>query len=349
MRHHLSGSLIQRKVGIKQISVIWSITIHLYENLTGAVLRTKSVGFLQAEEEGLCLWILMVQGDTLSLFLTVQGASAQNLLKISCLGQSLSQLVSPHRQMSVKSVTADHADPPRNHVRWSCRDMELWEICPTIPVPQADAPASSCPCLPPAPPHPLFATSVFISPSLLSCSLDLSIKPLPSRLLCLTAYAFLFDPFDPHISPTVSFPVYNMSGTEDLLDLCCTASLVVVCVFFVCFFAYLVLLARSCMPWCSQRAAQLLSLTGPSSAWPQLCEKGHHTNTASLKHNVAYAQLRKPHQTFLQSSALCGFSLWRPCEAKCFQTISRFHVETLHTKKEEEKIEELCIFTHAAG
>lgn len=122
-----------------------------------------------------------------------------------------------------------------------------------------------------------------------------------------------------------------------------------VCFFLFFFFAYLVLLARSCMPWCSQRAAQLLSLTGPSSAWPQLCEKGHHTNTASLKHNVAYAQLRKPHQTFLQSSALCGFSLWRPCEAKCFQTISRFHVETLHTKKEEKKIEELCIFTHAAG
>lgn len=39
------------------------------------------------------------------------------LLKISCLGQSSSQLVSPHRQMSAKSATADHADPPYNHVR----------------------------------------------------------------------------------------------------------------------------------------------------------------------------------------------------------------------------------------
>lgn len=213
----------------------------------------------------------MVQGDTLSLFLTVRGASAQKLLKISCLGRSLSQLVSPHRQMSVKSVTADHADPPRNHVRWSCRDMELWEICPSIPVPQADAPASSCPCLPPAPPHPLFATSVFIPPSLLSCSLDLSIKPLPSRLLCLTAYAFLFDPFDPHISPTVSFPVYNMSGTEDLLDLCCTASLVVVCV---CFF-WVFLLTLCFWPGHACRDAH----RGLHSCcpWPALPPRGHNS------------------------------------------------------------------------
>lgn len=106
-----------------------------------------------------------LHGDALSLQPRLQGDSAivaQQPLKISCLGQSLSQLVSPHRQMSAKSATADHADPPRNHVRWSRRDTELWEICPSIPSPQADAPAYPCPCLPPAPPP-----SFLLAPSFL--------------------------------------------------------------------------------------------------------------------------------------------------------------------------------------
>lgn len=93
-------------------------------------------------------------GDALSFSPRLKGALtavAQHTLKISCLGQSSSQLVSPHRQMSAKSATADHADPPRNHVRWSRCDTELWEICPSIPSPQADAPAYPGPGLPPAP------------------------------------------------------------------------------------------------------------------------------------------------------------------------------------------------------
>lgn len=290
----------------------------------------------------------MVQGDTLSLFLTVRGASAQKLLKISCLGRSLSQLVSPHRQMSVKSVTADHADPPRNHVRWSCRDMELWEICPSIPVPQADAPASSCPCLPPAPPHPLFATSVFIPPSLLSCSLDLSIKPLPSRLLCLTAYAFLFDPFDPHISPTVSFPVYNMSGTEDLLDLCCTASLVVVCVFFLFF----------CLPCAFGQVMHAMILTeGCTAAVPDrpflrvattLWKRPPH------KHSLPKTQCGICSTKEAASNILAELSsMWllsvKALRGKMFPNNFTFSCWNLAHKKRGEKIEELCIFTHAAG
>ena len=81
---------------------------------------------------------------------------------------------------------------------------------------------------------------------------------------------------------------------------------------------------HSCCPW------PALSLHGQSCS---SVKKGHHTNIASLKHNVAYAQLWKLHQTFLQSSALRGFSLWGPCEAKHFQTISRSHTETLHSNE----------------
>lgn len=109
----------------------------------------------------------------------------------------------------------------------------------------------------------------FIPPSLLSCSLDLSIKPLPSRLLCLTAYAFLFDPFDPHISPTVSFPVYNMSGTEDLLDLCCTASLV--CVFF-----YFIFLLTLCF-WPGHACRDAHRGLHSCCPWPALPPRGHNS------------------------------------------------------------------------
>lgn len=61
-----------------------------------------------------------LHGGNLSLSLRETGALvtvAQQPLKILRLGQSLSQLVSPQRQMSVKSATADHADSSRNHVR----------------------------------------------------------------------------------------------------------------------------------------------------------------------------------------------------------------------------------------
>lgn len=51
------------------------------------------------------------QGDTLC-FWGASASVAEEPLKVLCLEQSLSQLVSPRRQMSAKSATADHADPP---------------------------------------------------------------------------------------------------------------------------------------------------------------------------------------------------------------------------------------------
>ena len=109
------------------------------------------------------------------------------------------------------------------------------------------------------------------------------------------------------------------------------------------------LLVCFCLPCAFGQVMHVIMLTeGRTDAVPDrpflpmarvaaLWKKGHRTNTASLKQNVAYAQLRKRHQTFLQSSALCGFSPWRPCEAKGFQTISRFRVETLQQRKKKKR------------
>lgn len=59
---------------------------------------------------------------------------------------------------------------PCNHVLWSRRDTGLWEICPSVPLPQADAPAS--------PAHAHHLPPQILPPPPVSCFLDLFINPL---------------------------------------------------------------------------------------------------------------------------------------------------------------------------
>lgn len=248
---------------------------------------------------------------------------AQKLLKISCLGQSSSQLVSPHRQMSVKSATADHADPPRNHVRWSRRDMELWEICPSISSPQADALAYPCPH--PRPPS-------FLLHELLPYFL-ISPLSLYSPGYCSTAYD---GQRELHVCPGGSFLV-NMTdmlygdthrqkhGVTLVRGVASSVCLCLPCVSGQAM--HVMMLAEGCTAAVPDQP--FLPVARVAALWKKAT-----TQTVSLKQNVAYAQLRKWHQTFLQSSALCGYSPWKPCKAKGFQTITYFHVETLQKSKE---------------